>query len=405
MLLPKHGPHDVRAKERLLAEARAAAALDHANICTIYEVGETSEQVPFIAMAFYAGETLEQVLRRDSLPLSTVLDYARQIARGLGAAHQRGIVHRDVKPANIIVTADGVLKILDFGIARTVDIGPSHESVTAGTLAYMSPEQVTSRSLDSRTDLWSLGVVLYEMCTAVRPFGGEHAGAMLYSIVHETPAPVTTRRPETPRPVESIIDRLLAKELAQRYENAEQLTSDLASLETPSRASSRRARWYRTGVLALGALVVSWPAPAPSSVSDRRIAAQDFFAQGDREVLFRSKSGRRQAMEFFKRAIAVDSTYATAHAGLAHLLVMTSEDSGGSRREQIVAATKAAQTAIRLDSSLAAGHEALGHALLFDFQFAKAEVELKRALDLDPTTTTVPHVHGFVVWLYVFVGR
>jgi serine/threonine protein kinase len=400
-LLRTHAPHDLYGSERLLVEARAAASLDHANICTIYEVGETTEGVSFIAMAFYSGETLEQVLRRGPLPPSTVLDYATQIARGLGAAHQRGIVHRDVKPANIIVTADGLLKILDFGIARSVDVGAAHENVTPGTLAYMSPEQVTAGALDSRTDLWSLGVVLYEMCTGVRPFAGEQTGAILYSIVHETPAPVSRLRPEIPSHIESIIERLLAKDPAQRYGSAEQLISDLMSTESPRRPS-RRSRWIVSGALALGGLLVSWPGPSPPNVSERRLAAQDLYAQGHRDILFRSQSGRRQAMAFFKQATTVDSTYALAHAALAHSLVLTGEDSSGSRLEHLVLAKKSAQTAIRLDSSLADGHAALGHVLLFDYQFAKAEQELKRAVDINVMT---PYVRDFLVWLYVFTER
>ena len=400
-LLRAHAPHDLRGKERLLVEARAAAALDHANICTIYEIGETTQGVSFIAMAFYAGETLEQVLRQGPLPPSTVLDYATQIARGLGAAHQRGIVHRDVKPANIIVTADGPLKILDFGIARSVDVGAAHENMTPGTLAYMSPEQVTAGALDSRTDLWSLGVVLYEMCTGVRPFAGEHTGAILYSIAHETPAPVLTLRPEIPSHIGSIIERLLAKDPAQRYGSAEQLISDLTSTESPRRPS-RRSRWIVSGALALGGLLVSWPEASPPNVSERRIAAQDLYAQGQRDILFRSESGRRQAMAFFKKATTVDSTYAAAHAALAHALVLTGQDSGGSRREHLALAKKSAQTAIRLDSSLADGHAALGHALLFDYQFAKTEQELKRAVDINAMT---PYVRDFLVWLYVFTER
>ncbi|HEY9225474.1 MAG TPA: serine/threonine-protein kinase, partial [Gemmatimonadaceae bacterium] len=258
-LLRTQSPDDPRAKERLLAEARAAAALDNANICTIYEVGETAEQVPFIAMAFYSGETLEQVLHRGPLPIATAIDYATQIARGLGAAHQRGIIHRDIKPANVVVTADGVLKLLDFGIARNVDVGASHDGVTPGTIAYMSPEQVTSRAIDPRSDLWSLGIVLYEMCTGARPFGGEHAGAILYAILHESPPPANTLRPEIPGRVASIIERLLAKDPAQRHNDAEELISDLTSptradVRTPRTRRPRRALWLAAAVLGVGAL-------------------------------------------------------------------------------------------------------------------------------------------------------
>src|SRR5262245_54171338 len=163
--LPEYLNSDRRAKERFLIEARAAAALDHPNICNIHEVAETEKRT-FIAMAFYDGETLDEALKRGPLSWSRALDYATQIAGGLGAAHERGIVHRDVKPGNVIVTANGVVKLLDFGIARMTDVaGVTATGVTPGTMAYMSPEQVTGRPVDARTDLWSLGVLLYEMIT------------------------------------------------------------------------------------------------------------------------------------------------------------------------------------------------------------------------------------------------
>ena len=399
---------DVHAKERLLVEARAAAALDHPNICTIYEVGETDDALPFIAMAFYAGETLEQVMRRGPLPVALALDYATQIARGLSVAHERGIIHRDVKPANIMVTSDGVLKLLDFGIARVRDVTLSHGGVTPGTIAYMSPEQVTSRPLDHRTDLWSLGVVLYEMCTGVRPFGGEHVGAILYAILNDSPVPATRLRPNLPVRIERTLERLLARDRAQRYRTAEELISvltpplDAPATRAPGTRWLRRGMWYGAAALALGALVVTRPDTPPPTVSERRIAAEDLTAQGKRDVLFRSATGRRQSLELFRQAIAVDSTYAPAHAALAHILIMTGEDIGGSRRERLVQAAKSARAAIRLDSSLADAHAALGHVFLSDYQLARAEEQFKRAIDLNPTE---PYVREFLVWLYVFMER
>jgi len=403
---------NLRAKERLLIEARAAAALDHANISTIYEVGETAEQSTYIAMAYYSGETLQQVMQRGPFPLSVALDYATQIARGLSAAHERGIIHRDVKPANVIVTEDGVVKLLDFGIARLADTDGSHEGVTPGTIVYMSPEQVSSRPVDARTDLWSLGVVLYEMLTGVRPFAGDHAGAILYAILHESPTPISTLRPELPPRVDAIVERLLTKESARRYDDAEQLIADLAPLSPatdaaarpirPRRRWSRRVAWYCAALIAVGAVIASWRGAPPRTVSDRRLAAEDLTAQGKRDVLFRSEDGRRQSLELFRKAIAVDSTYAAAHSSLSHLLVMTAEDGHGSRRAHFAQAEKAARTAISLDSSLADAHAALGHVLLIDYQAAKAEAQFKRALELNPVE---PYVREFLVWLYIFTNR
>jgi serine/threonine protein kinase/predicted Zn-dependent protease len=409
-------PHDVGARERLLSEARAAAALDHPNICTIYEVGETDDHLPYIAMAFYTGETLEQVIRRGPLSVPTALAYATQIARGLDVAHERGIIHRDVKPANIVITADGVVKLLDFGIARIVDGGASHESVTPGTIAYMSPEQVESGALDARTDLWSLGVVLYEMCTGVRPFDGENAAATLYAIVHESPPLPRKLRQNLPADLETVIAQLLVKDPDQRCTDARQLVSSLetiSGLRTHSTQSTtalpgkHRGLWryaVATGVagLALTALISLWRRPSLPAVSDRRLAAEDLYGQANRDVLFRTDSGRQQSLALFEQAVAVDSTYAAAQAALAHILVMNSEDRGGARRVQLQLAEKAARASISLDSTLSDAHSALGHVLLFDYQFTKAEEQFKRAVALDPTQR---YVGDFLVWLYVFMDE
>jgi tetratricopeptide (TPR) repeat protein len=276
----------------------------------------------------------------------------------------------------------------------------------------MSPEQVSSRPVDARTDLWSLGVVLYEMLTGVRPFAGDHAGAILYAILHESPTPISTLRPELPPSVDAIVERLLTKESTRRYDDAEQLIADLAPLSPatdaaarpirPRRRWSRRVAWYGAALIAVGAVIASWRGAPPRAVSDRRLAAEDLTAQGKRDVLFRSEDGRRQSLELFRKAIAVDSTYAAAHSSLSHLLVMTAEDGHGSRRAHFAQAEKAARTAISLDSSLADAHAALGHVLLIDYQAAKAEAQFKRALELNPVE---PYVREFLVWLYIFTNR
>jgi RNA polymerase sigma factor (TIGR02999 family) len=415
-LLRRSTTNDLRAKERLLEEARAAAALDHTNICTIHEVGETSESLPYIAMAFYSGETLKQTLQRGALPLSATLGYATQIARALDAAHKRSIIHRDVKPANIIVTAEGVVKLLDFGIAHVLDVTASQGGVTAGTVAYMSPEQVTSRPLDQRTDLWSLGVVLYEMCTGVRPFRADSTAATLEAILNESPLPVSARRRELPAYLDAIIGRLLAKDPDQRYPSADQLISDLmqhSSITSPASATTlptarpfRAAARFGAAAVVVGALIMTrhgTPSRTQSGhMSDRRMAAIDLFAQGNREVLFRTDSGRRQVLDFFRRAVEADSTYAPAQAGLAHALVHIGEPAGGTTRERIAAAEQAARTAIVLDSTLADAHAALGHVLLIDYQFERAEEQLRRATDLDPRHSGV---REFLIRLYIFTGR
>jgi tetratricopeptide (TPR) repeat protein len=241
--LPARLRDDTRAKERFLTEARAAAQLDHPNICHIHEVGGGDGTPEFISMAFYDGRTLEETLKGGLLPLSLAVQHATQIARALAAAHARGIVHRDLKPANVMITGDGVVKLLDFGIASMPDVALSHPGVTPGTIGFMSPEQLTSASVDHRTDLWSLGVVLYEMCTGVRPFHRGEYGATIHAILHEDPAPPSSLRSEIPGRIDYVIDRLLRKDSRERFPDAGQLLAALApEAHTDSVAWSARGR-------------------------------------------------------------------------------------------------------------------------------------------------------------------
>ena len=237
-LLPPHLSLNEAARRRFFAEACAAAAVDHPNVCTIYEVGETAEPRPFLAMAYYPGETLETLLEHGPLPLERAVDLGSQIARGLAAAHDRGVTHRDIKPGNIIITAQGVAKILDFGLATLPDAAVTRADRTLGTVAYMSPERVSGRAADHRTDLWSLGVVLYEMVVGSRPFRGDSEVGVLYAIVHESYTPPSALRPEVPEALERVIERLLAKEPADRYPNA---VAALQALETGNDADASPA--------------------------------------------------------------------------------------------------------------------------------------------------------------------
>jgi serine/threonine protein kinase len=187
--LPRELNRDPEAKQRFILEAQAASALDHQNICTIYEINETEEGQLFIAMAFYEGETLKSKIDRGLLPLSEALDIIVQVAKGLHAAHEKGIVHRDIKPANIIITNDGVAKIVDFGLAKFAGQSMiTRTGSTAGTVAYMSPEQARGEPVDHRTDIWSLGVTLYEVLSGCPPFKSDYEQAIIYSILNSDPA-------------------------------------------------------------------------------------------------------------------------------------------------------------------------------------------------------------------------
>ena len=219
--LPHHICPDEEEKIRFIREAKAASALDHPNIGTIYEIVESDDGQMSIVMAYYEGETLKQKIEHGPLPVKEALDFASQIALGLAKAHSREIVHRDIKPGNLLVTPDGVVKIIDFGLAKLgglTKITKTH--TTMGTMAYISPEQARGEEVDQRSDVWSLGVVLYEMLTGQLPFPGAHAEAIIHSILTAKPKPLRELRPEAPAEIRRIVHRTLEKDLKSRYGSA-----------------------------------------------------------------------------------------------------------------------------------------------------------------------------------------
>jgi len=217
---------DDEVKQRFVYEAQAASALDHPHIATIYEIDDAEDGQMFIAMAYYDGETLKKKI--GELRLAAAVDFAIQIAEGLAEAHANGIVHRDIKPANIIITKKGVVKIVDFGLAKLATLTTiTRSGMTMGTPAYMSPEQVKGQKADLRTDIWSFGVVLYEMLTAQLPFRGEYEQAISHAIIYEAPIPASKLNREIPAGLERVINKALQKSPENRYASMQALLNDL----------------------------------------------------------------------------------------------------------------------------------------------------------------------------------
>jgi serine/threonine-protein kinase len=269
---------DDSAARRFRREARTVAALEHPNICTVHEIGESADGRLYIAMPLYDGETLDRRIERGPLAVEAAVQVAVQIARGLAKAHAAGVVHRDVKPSNVFITTDGVVKLLDFGIAKLADAALTATGGTGpiGTVAYMSPEQARGDAVDARTDLWSLGVVLYEMLAGRRPFTGDAAAVVLDGIQHARYVPLAEQRHDVPPAVARIVDVALSKDPAARQQSASAFEHDLLALGTGTsfaRLRFTRARRALLAALAVCALALGAAAVVTFARSSRRPAA------------------------------------------------------------------------------------------------------------------------------------
>ncbi len=222
--LPFSFSSDQEAKERFVHEAQSVSSLEHPNICTIHEIGETKDGQLFMSMPRYEGETLKEKISKGPVEINEAINITLQICEGLEKAHGKGIIHRDIKPANIFITKDGIIKILDFGLAKTrgqtqlTQIGS-----TMGTIDYMSPEQALGNMVDKRTDIWSAGVVLYEMLAGALPFSGDYEQAVVYSIINVNPKPISGLRNDIPVELENIVNKLLIKDREKRYQSINDL--------------------------------------------------------------------------------------------------------------------------------------------------------------------------------------
>ena len=231
-LLSPELTRDEAAKQRFVQEAKAVSVLDHPCICTLFDIGETSDGQLYLAMAYYEGDTLKQKLAHGRLTIEQALDLAIQVAQGLAEAHTSGIIHRDIKPPNILFAKNGQPKIVDFGLAKLAGrTGPTETGVAVGTVTYMSPEQCSGEEVDQRTDLWSLGVVLYEMVVGEPPFHGDSYYSVASAIAQSDVPPLTGKRAGVPLELERVVNRALAKDRADRYQTASDFAADLRGLQ------------------------------------------------------------------------------------------------------------------------------------------------------------------------------
>jgi serine/threonine-protein kinase len=508
-------------RERFVREAQTAAVLDHPNICTIFEI-DAQDDLLFISMAYVEGSSLKEQIGRGPLGVKRALDVAAQVAQGLEAAHRHGIVHRDIKSANIMETTDGQVKIMDFGLAKVAGGGEVHGTTeSVGTVAYMSPEQARGVTVDHRTDIWSLGVVMYEMLTGRLPFKGDYDAAILYSLVNQDPVPIGELRPGVPEGVRRIVARAMEKSPEKRFQTATEL---LAALRTPLKGweaggigGSEDAREKSIAVLPFadvsvkkeleylcdglaeeiinaltkidGIRVVARTSAFSfkgKSVDVRNIAKElnvDAVLEGsvrkanhrlritaqlvdaangyhlwseryDREMrdvfdiqdeitlgivdklkvsLFggeeallkkrhtrdidafnfylkgryywnkRTEVGYLKSLEYFRQAIEKDPTYALAYAGIADSYDLLGWYGYLAPQEAFPQARAAAVKARELDPTLAEAHASLGWiSVNYDRDWDAAEVEYKRALELNPSYATA---HQWYSEFLMYMGR
>ncbi|MCU1229879.1 MAG: stkP 2 [Acidobacteria bacterium] len=373
-VLPSSICADEEAQRRMLREARLVATIDHPNVCTIFEIG-TDHERPYIVMQYIQGETLSQRMHRGALSLAETIDIARQITSGLAEAHARGIVHRDIKPGNIMISTSGIVKVLDFGLAKSfmreaneaTEVIISTPGLVAGTGPYMSPEQLLAEPLDGRSDIFSLGVVLYELASGRRPFDrGTVAGTM--SAILATAA--------------AMHDALGAVGTMRRRTRAATLSADAAQPK-----STRREKPPSTKRQPKSA---TKPAPDP--------AAEKLCLRGRSQWNKRHPEAIRQAIALFQEAVDIDPLHAGSYAGLADAYVMLAFLQVIPPRDVIPKARASALKAIALEPELAEPHATLGYlAATFEWDWPTAERELKEAMQLNPNYPWAPHWYGIVV--------
>ena len=288
-VLPEEVARDPARLDRFQREAESIAALNHPNIVTIYSI-EEADGIRFLTMELVVGETLTQMIPSNGIDVESFLRFGTPVAEALSAAHEKGIIHRDLKPGNIMVSHEGRIKVLDFGLAKLIrdDSDPdssrmethaqTEDGIVLGTMPYMSPEQIQGKRLDHRSDIFSLGIIFYEMITGRRPFHGDTSAELISSIMRDTPGPVGDLKPGTPEHLERIIRRCLMKDPRDRYQTARDVYNELRDLTTTSGPSTRPASSSASGEMWIAVLPFQHPAADPEIESFADGLTQDITA-------------------------------------------------------------------------------------------------------------------------------
>jgi serine/threonine-protein kinase len=395
-------------RDALLHEARAASTLDHKNIATVHAVEQTNDGQLFLAMAYYEGQSLAARMSGPALPVSEAIDIVRQIAEGLSHAHQHSIVHRDIKPSNVILTASGEAKIVDFGLARFVSPGATTQTMTfSGTLSYMAPEQVKGRTVDARSDIWSLGVITYQLLANQLPFPGDNPASIVNAIQYASPAELIN----APQELRRIVNRALAKRPQDRYQSCTELLHDLQEVSpsterppgmvetvahhlpwrgrfssalyslrrTPSRTWISLATLLLAGILAIAFQQKLLPS-RPEASSSR--PAYESYLRGQEYLLRYDKPGNLDAaIRLFQSTTQADPKFALAFAALGEAYwhkYMLEDDP-----EWVQLASAACQRAAELNNQLPAVYITLGRIHNGTGQRDLAIQEFQRAMELD----------------------
>ncbi len=387
-ILPATTSADAEAQQRMLREARLIATIEHPNVCTIYEIGEENAQ-PYIVMQYVQGETLAQRMRRGRLSLAEAVDIGRQITAALSEAHKRGIVHRDIKPGNIMLSSSGVVKVLDFGLAKSFMRAPddateiviSRADVVSGTTPYMSPEQLLGEPLDGRSDIFSLGIVLYEIATGRRPFDRRTAAATINAILMTDPDPLDTADLIA---LEPIILRALAKPVARRFPDASAMHEALSSVAEGRSAPTKR-------------VTASIPRKRRKKAPAVDPAAEKLYLRGRAQWNKRHPEAIREAIGLFHEAVEIDPLHANSYAGLADAYIMLGFLQVISPRDVMPKAKAAALRAIEIDPARAEPHASLGYLSgIFEWDWPAAQRELRLAMELNPAYPWAPHWYGII---------